>query len=304
MGTAVACNFVASGNNLIAGTWGAYIYLSKDGGLNWALQTSLPCVVTNAKTHLIPIPKVTFLIDGTNVYAGVGGAYNGSVSFSTDNGMTWLQKDSTFIQNINCFAEIGKTIYAGTDFGIFLSKDMGKSWNFASSGISYQITQLAVIDTTLFAATSNDGLFRSKDEGVTWSLTDAGLPSKYILGLAVVGSNIFAQVSPATPSSTGGVFISSNYGVSWSESNNGLTNHNMVSVLYSDGSNLFAGTNEGVFLSMNKGGVWMNISVGSQTDSLGITGLGLFNNYLLVGTGGGGHSSGTGIWLYPLHIKE
>ena len=121
------------------------------------------------------------------------------------------------------------------------------------------------------------------DEGVTWILTDAGLPSKYILGLAVVGSNIFAQVSPVTPSSTGGIFVSSNYGVSWSETDNGLTSHNMVGVLYSDGSNLFVGTSEGVFLSTNNGEVWMNISVGTPVDSLGVTGLGIFKSYLLVG---------------------
>ena len=50
----------------------------------------------------------------------------------------------------------------------------------------------------------------------------------------------------------GGVFLSTDNGASWTAVNNGLTNPD-INTLAINGTNIFAGTNEGVFLSTNNG---------------------------------------------------
>lgn len=285
-------SFVQIGENLIGGVgaFGAYLYISTDRGLNWKALTSLPCVVSDPRVHLHPIPSVTFLVDGTNLYAGVGHAWGGSVSISTDYGMTWSQRDTGFVQNVNSLAMIGESLFAGTDSGVFLSTNGGESWASAGQEMSYQVTQLSVVNGNLFAGTSFDGVFRYAGSGIVWSASQSGLTGESIYGLATIGSDLFAAAFHSVADSTNGVFISTDDGSTWNQANKGLTNHTMVGLLYTSNSSLFAAANGGIFLSTDRGESWTNISVGSPFDSLAVSSLTVYDSNLLVG-------ASNGVWI-------
>jgi photosystem II stability/assembly factor-like uncharacterized protein len=286
-------SIVVKGDNIIAGggSFGAYIFVSTDKGQSWRLQYNPPSNTINLHSYSYPIPSVTFFIEGINLYAGVGHAFGGSISVSTDNGITWKQKDPDFTQNINCFAAIGTTIYVGTDNGVFISYDNGSSWNVSNPKLSQPINYLCVLGTTLFAATGENGIFSLANNGNSWIPTNFGLPNTFINGLVVAGKDIFAGVYQPPGNSSGGVYVSTNNGNSWTACNNGLTNHE-IGVLSANGSNLFAGTLNGLYFSDNRGKLWTDISYGTKIDSLGVYAITTYGSYLLVAS--------NGIWLYPL----
>ena len=61
-----------------------------------------------------------------------------------------------------------------------------------------------------------------------------------------------------------GVIFSSDYGTTWIPVNNGVTN-NRVNTVAINGTTVFAGTDEGVFLSGNDGSVWTQANLGIST---------------------------------------
>ena len=286
-GTSVS-SICLSGNNLIAGSLGGVIFLSSDNGLTWKGVDTLHVVVRSPYTNFAVIPRVTIYKNGIILFAGAS-ALNGSVDISTDNGLSWTERDTSFVQNVNCFTSIDRIVFAGTDNGVYLSTDNGISWSAANSGLSYgnydsiyghapQVMRLLTQGTTLFAGTTGEGIFRSDNNGINWIEVDNGLTKLSIYGLASIGTDLFAGIFSGD--STGGVFISTNNGINWDAANTGLTNH-MINILYADGLNLFAGTNIGIFRSPNNGKSW------SILDSMLVSSFAVEGSNLLVGTSNG-----------------
>ena len=269
---------VSSGKNLIAGDWNGYVYLSTDSGATWTFRdiVAVPWFCPNCE--LIKLPIVTLFANNSEVFAGAGGIDSASVHISTDNGLTWAIRDSSFTQSINCFVMNNGVLFAGINGGVYSSSNDGISWNACNNGLSLssydsiyhhppQVNCLAISGTNLLAGTSFNGAFISNNSGVSWMSIDSGLGSRLsTVGLATIGSNIFAA------DFGDGVFCSSNNGANWNAVNNGLTNQ-MVNTLIANDSSLYLGTNIGVFLSTNGGKIWTDISKGTEVDSSGIISL-------------------------------
>ena len=73
--------------------------------------------------------------------------------------------------------------------------------------------------TKIFAG--GNGIFVSTNIGTSWTEVDSGLTEKYVVSLAVSGTNLFAKT-------TSGVFLSTNNGTSWSEVSNGLPDTEVI----------------------------------------------------------------------------
>jgi len=295
------------GNTLIAGAFTslylpyAYIAISTDDGVNWTLTDSLYVYNHQPGTTLWFNCWISFLTNGTKIFAGIGDAIKGDIYLSTDNGFSWSHNGITWNENrpfasedINSFTQIGSNLFAGTNYGVFVSKDNGQSWNSTDTSFSYQVMRIAAIGTNLFAGTTGNGIFRSKDNGVSWDSLDNGLTNTHIYGLTATGTSLYAGGFQFPRDSTGGVFISSDYGENWNIIDTGLTDHK-VNLLYTDGSNLYAGTNNSVYVSTNYGQSWINISSGSPFDSnAAIISITVADSSLIVGT------NGYGAWRFPL----
>jgi len=286
-GTSVS-SICVSGNNLLAGSSGARIFLSTDNGSSWNIVATLHAVVSTPYSNVYLNPNVTIYKSGLYLFAGVRDAIQGSIYISTDNGLSWTEKDTNFIQCVNSFASISETVFAGTNDGVYLSTNNGINWSSSNTGLSYgnynsiyghapQVVQLLAQGKTLFAGTSGEGIFRSDNDGLNWIEVDNGLTNLNIYGLTSIGPYLFAGAFQFPGDSTGGIYISTNNGTNWRAANTGLTNH-MINILYADGSNLLAGTNIGTFLSTNYGTSW------SILDSMVVTSFAVDRSNLLAQT--------------------
>jgi Sortilin, neurotensin receptor 3, len=298
----------ASGNNIIAGVpmtllSSVYIYYSSNNGLNWG-KVEISVNNHTPGNHLYLVPSTTFLIYGTNIYLGVGDVNKGAILISKDQGLSWnsvvknwSNTDTTAgPEDINDFVVVNRSIFAGTNHGVFRSSDYGANWNSVNIGLSYddydsiyhhapQVEQLASLGTNIFAGTTvGEGTYISTNSGDSWSdLQNAPTAN---MGLTVINSRIFAAVYGS------GIYFSDNLGDSWIKADSGMTTNKII-MLTTIGSSLYAGTNTGIFLSTNEGANWADISAGTSVDSLDVGGIAVNSYYIFV-------STSHGVWRYPL----
>ena len=149
-GSNVKCGFAESGGNLVTSTYcklceQAYIVISKNDGATWELDTTFH-VYNHHDTGQItdplwlPAPMV-FINDGTYLLAGEGDVYHGDIYRSTDNGVTWSDRNISWPagdsdqEDVYSFCVLHGKIFAGTDDGVFVSTDHGTTWSSVNTGI-------------------------------------------------------------------------------------------------------------------------------------------------------------------------
>jgi len=286
----------AEGSTIIAGAYTpqylSYVFLfrSTDNGLTWKGVDTILNIGDQEPGLISAQASLTVFGDGANIYAGMGDGFTGGVYVSTDDGVSWNERDTSFVENVNCFTKIKDNIFAGTNHGVFVSSDSGLSWDAANTGMTHQVMSLANIGTYLFAGTSGEGIFRSTNNGASWSVADT--TNLDFEGLVSIGAEIFAGSFQFPGDSTGGIFASIDSGANWI-SETGMTDHK-INVLFAANMDLFVGTNSGVYVSTNKGQIWKDISSGTAIDSAGIESLTICDSNLIVG------ETGNGAWFYPL----
>jgi photosystem II stability/assembly factor-like uncharacterized protein len=168
----------------------------------------------------------------------------------------WVPGNGPWSGSVNCFTNIGTSVYAGTEGnGIYISSNNGSKWSPSSVvGLSnYNVKCFLWSGTNLYAGTEG-GVFLSTNNGVSWFGVNSGLYNSNVNSLVLVGSNIFAGT-------TGGVFITSDNGASWYNSSYGLTDQNVNSIIVL-GNGIFAGTNQGIFKSIDNGNSWSSANFG------------------------------------------
>lgn len=236
---------------LYAGTLGAGLLASTDGGATWnARDAGL------ADDH---VSAVT--IDPTNVltlYAGTDHPYDGvdpqRVYKSVDGGATWrptaLDAGGFSIGVVAVDPDDGQRVAAVSRgiAGYFQSVDGGASWSIVTPAA---VSDCGGVNTARFESPGNgillgvtNGVCRSADGGATWTrLPVATLASVYdLLVDPLDSSTVYAAVSPSVPAGTGGVFRSTDGGATWSPLGAGLSTFSVRSLaLDASGRTLYAG---------------------------------------------------------------
>ncbi|MGB9591074.1 MAG: T9SS type A sorting domain-containing protein [Candidatus Kryptoniota bacterium] len=295
--------FAALDTKIFVGT-GSGVYLTTDNGTTWS----------GVNSGLLSKPVYALLSVGSKLFAGAEG---GGISVTTDNGGSWAYLNTGLYDlNVHALSFSNSTLFAGTTSGVFLSTNEGNNWSETNSGlIASNVLSLAASGTTLFAGTES-GVQRSTDAGTTWVKVNNGLPVGSVREFAfsnetifvataegvyfttdnganwqnkgfiiysdvrtirVIGSNLFAGTGG------GGVFICPLNGTSWNASINGLTN-NYVNALVEFNSNIFAGTEAGVFRSTDNGQSWTQTSLNNVI----VSAFAISGTILFAGTEGGG----------------
>ena len=124
------------------------------------------------------------------------------------------------------------------------------------------INGFAANGNNVFAATQSN-VFLSTDSGMTWTAANNGLPSASIVSIAISGTKVFAGTIGHS------VYYSTNNGSSWTSISisGGLGNY-VYSLLIS-GSDIYAGTGNGVFTSNINGPViWNALNSGLKLPAL------------------------------------
>jgi hypothetical protein len=99
------------------------------------------------------------------------------------------------INKIYCMAFIKDTIFAGTYYGIFVTRNHGKSWESSSSGFpstDRRILSFAIVNDYLFTGTTGLGVAFSSDYGNNWKMSNQGLTKYMIRSLLIKDPYIYA----------------------------------------------------------------------------------------------------------------
>lgn len=196
--------------------------------------------------------------------------------YSNDYGSSWTKISGLEGKWVRALIKNGINIYAGTTSGVYISGDNGINWNLSNTGmVNPRISSLANSTNYIFASSDMMGsgkVYRSLNNGINWEVSLNNVLTNTLL---VSGANIFAGSGGA------GIYLSTNEGNNWTTINEGLSNL-IVYALTSIGSNIFAGTNGGVFKSTNNGANWILSNSGITNNS--IRSLGASGSYIFAGT--------------------
>jgi photosystem II stability/assembly factor-like uncharacterized protein len=227
---------VMDGTKLYVGTWGAGVFLSSDGGDSWecflpSSSGSFSLAFTASDSYVGGVNHLFYSARGSTSWTG---AHYGSTSgfvyalaargdtvfAGTSNGglfRTWHFGSSLYgfrqvgfkDTAVNSLVFDGRTLYAGTQMGVFSSTD-DTNWTALNSGLTTLDTRaLAFKGSYLFAGTGGGGVFRSTDHGANWTPVNNGLGKQDVLSFAVKDDNLFAGTWE------NGVFLSTDNGANW-----------------------------------------------------------------------------------------
>jgi photosystem II stability/assembly factor-like uncharacterized protein len=148
---------------LLAGTYGAGLFRSANGGMTW-----VPIGLDPYITALAADPQ-----SASTIYASDGSG----VAKSLDSGLTWKQLSGPLgASAIVVDPHSSARVYAASSTGLFRSGNGGVTWlPLGPSGPCLAIAADPAQAGTLYALRGT-GLFRTTDGGATWSEEDHGLP--------------------------------------------------------------------------------------------------------------------------------
>jgi len=214
------------------------------------------------------------------------------VFVSENNGLSWTQSDSGFINPYFCPSidaiAINDSDYifvAGYSTGVYRSLDNGQSWEMLSNGMyRYDIYTLAIDHNGFIYAGVLDGLanvLRSTDNGNSWEEKSNGL-GHYDdpMGFAIDNNN---HIYTATYS--GDVYFTTDQGENWIQILN--TSNILLSIAVSNEGYIFAGGwNNKFYRSYDSGYSWDTLDVSNdpnqEINSINAD----ISGYLFAGTSG------------------
>jgi hypothetical protein len=110
--------------------------------------------------------------------------------------------------NVESFAGIGSTLFAGTSDGLYRSTDNGQTWTIDVLDSDWTSSML-VIGNNVFAGTLGYGLYLSTDRGNHWVPITNGIGTTIeVFSLGMSGSNMVTGTSS-------GIFFSRDSGMTW-----------------------------------------------------------------------------------------
>lgn len=179
---------------------------------------------------------------------------------------TWSRVGSPGAGGVYSLANEGDTIYAGTQYVLIRSTDLGDTWTAADNGLPVATLPLCMtvgggsIFVGVSSPTSN-GVFRSTDHGGTWTEASNGFPlGSYVRDVKYHRGKLFAATVSTLGSTAGGLYISTNNGDSWAEVADG-PDTNMLSVA-ALGDTIYAGsTLSTIYISTDLGQTWWDTTV-------------------------------------------
>ena len=237
------------------------IFKSTDAGQTWSLLDMTAFGEYRNALDLAIDPDTTGTLYAS-AQTGDGSYEGGGVFKSADGGESWAAVHQGLfdakVWGLAIDPTTPSTLYAGASNGVSKSVDGAGSWFWASRGVlAATAKSLALDGSAVYVGTDSAGVFRSSDAGVQWVLARKGLTGDDLLGS--LAADPLAPGTLYAGTLGRGVYRSTNGGARWVPVNVGLTDRNVRSVAVDGTSRVYAGTDDGVFESLDGGGHWRSV---------------------------------------------
>jgi ligand-binding sensor domain-containing protein len=207
----------------------------------------------------------------------------------------WMRTNGLITSQINTIDTLEQNLFACTQSGLYVTSDSGADWEPDSAGMgSVSVSSVIANDGKLFAGTNGKGIFVSSNNGASWSATNSGLVYVVFGDTTRLALNVYTLAQANGMLFTGTqatVFVSTNNGVSWRNPAYGAQSVGALSLVMI-GTNLIAGTSNGIYYSPDSGRDWyavLNVPVSLTI----ISGFAVLGSTIFVGTGSDGVWSST-----------
>ncbi len=215
------------------------------------------------------------------------------------------------------FGNVGNVLFTGMQSedstNIYTSSNNGDSWTGLQLGIPSWIYGFTSSGNNLYTLSMGYGIYRTTNNGINWNYAGLFLTPRWINEIASNGSYLYAGTDNY------GFYVSSNYGANWSDP---LFSDNIRSVSYgagyvfgvqgfkifrfnstgstystvllngstfqcvrADGSNVYVGSDSGIYRSTNSGDSWMRIPFTTYNEA--VYNIALNGNNIFAGTDNG-----------------
>jgi photosystem II stability/assembly factor-like uncharacterized protein len=259
---ATVSSFLVIDNTIFAATDYHGIYAVRDGDTNWnRIDKGLP---SNIDINAIAVIDNMFII----------GTLSHGMMSSVNKGRDWDYLTNEFDKiPVRSLHTKGSLLFAGTDKGIYLSKDKGLSWQLQYKGV--QVNGFTELNGKIYAALMN-GAVVTNDDGLHWNYVYKPLT---LHDISNDGERLYAMTLGA------GLKTSDNDGLVWEDANRGLG----LSRFYTFevkrwGNRIFAAQWHGIYVSDNFGKDWAIMRSGLP-DSTAFATLEVMNTGLVAGIG-------------------
>ncbi|OGO16903.1 MAG: hypothetical protein A2Z14_01930 [Chloroflexi bacterium RBG_16_48_8] len=244
---------------LYSSVYGGGVYKSNDLGRTWDMINE---GLADKWIHVLAMSPDNPLV----LYAGTDAS---GIYKSVDGGMSWNSSNvglPTTYLTAKSLAPPFNHYPPEDNFeeGLWLDflVDPSVAYSHSASTTNLSIRAIAIhlgSPLTIYVGTYQDGVYKSLNGGASWSAS--GMPDKpvYCLTIDPVNpSHIFA----GTSGDGGSLMATSNAGASWFSMNSGLTEKNVYALLFdaNTANKLYAGTNEGLYISIDGGSLWTRVA--------------------------------------------
>ena len=290
-------SIVSIGTNIFAGFNGyssnyGGIIRSTDNGNTWFTVDSGLVENDNDTLNVLHLAVI-----GNTIIAGTDSE---GIFISSDNGNSWKQSNKGMADSANQILTItamdtnNSKIYASAYWaGVFVSSDTGKSWKEIDNGfrLNYfgkpadRINAFGFIGGNIYAF-SYFGMYFSTNDGSNWMVDSSIQKSKSYATLDGVMYLGEANV----------ILRSTDKGISWTYLNfpkDTIAGDLNIECLIGYKKKLIAGTDHGVYFSIDSGVTWNSFNLGWKKYNSGVAySFAINNNYLFAGS--------YGVWRIPL----
>jgi photosystem II stability/assembly factor-like uncharacterized protein len=165
---------LASGNNILKGTFESGVYVSTDKGQSWnPTNNGIPLNLINNR-----MVSVTQLVQNANtIYA----LTDLGIRYSKDNGKNWNKPAHNGIERLGYMSSLAvsnNNLYTGiteSQKGVFISNDNGENWKPSGLQSKGAFALFAAPNGNVYAGADGE-VYRSSDNGKTWTVVGKGLP--------------------------------------------------------------------------------------------------------------------------------